>query len=190
MRTICEYFNFHCENISNNSTFFDDHSTPTFISCPPFAFRCSYGGCIPGKRECDGKSDCADDSDEVTLNCPGVKEIYSRTGNCTWVTINDLGQHIRLPIKRFLFSVTRNSSARMVNVFTRIRCATDTVTAPMVQRRPEKSVRVTIVPPTHFVVTTARVSKERVAATASSIASIVPMKPKRSVKEHDRQPRQ
>lgn len=57
------------------------------FSCPPFAFRCSYGACISGKKECNGVTNCADGSDEVTLNCPGVKEVYSRKGNCRCVKV-------------------------------------------------------------------------------------------------------
>lgn len=57
---------------------------PPHFSCPPFAFRCLYGACIAGRLECNGKQNCVDNSDELTLSCPGIKEIYSRTGNCTY----------------------------------------------------------------------------------------------------------
>lgn len=53
-----------------------------YFSCPAYAFRCTYGACVSGKMECNGHKDCIDNSDEQTLNCPGVKESLSRTGTC------------------------------------------------------------------------------------------------------------
>lgn len=39
------------------------HFAPT---CQKFAFRCAYGACVDGKSYCNGKQDCADNSDELT----------------------------------------------------------------------------------------------------------------------------
>lgn len=61
-------------------------SSPTFAShssCPIYAFRCTYGACLPGSAECNGVSDCFDNSDELSLKCPGVKETHLKQGNCT-----------------------------------------------------------------------------------------------------------
>lgn len=37
--------------------------------CPSYAFRCIYGACVSRKAECDGKRDCADNSDELSPKC-------------------------------------------------------------------------------------------------------------------------
>lgn len=50
------------------------------FSCLKETFRCSYGGCIRAEQECDGVEDCADGSDERTLNCPGI--LNQIRGNC------------------------------------------------------------------------------------------------------------
>lgn len=59
-----------------NSTF------PFPRSCLDSAFRCSYGGCIRSELECNGVQDCADGSDEKTINCPGVLNKIRANGNC------------------------------------------------------------------------------------------------------------
>lgn len=56
-----------------------DQSSNVF-SCLEETFRCSYGGCIRAEQECDGVKDCADGSDERTLNCPGI--LNQIRGNC------------------------------------------------------------------------------------------------------------
>lgn len=48
-------------------------------SCPETLFRCTYGACIDAK-ECDGVQECLDESDERSINCPGI--INEIRGNC------------------------------------------------------------------------------------------------------------
>lgn len=40
-------------------------------SCPPTAFRCSYGACIDGDLRCNRVDNCADGSDEDSSLCGG-----------------------------------------------------------------------------------------------------------------------
>ncbi|EZA58008.1 hypothetical protein DMN91_006570 [Ooceraea biroi] len=47
-------------------------------TCPEYAFRCSYGGCIHQEVVCDGIKDCIDGTDEdvnlcAAINCEGEK---------------------------------------------------------------------------------------------------------------------
>lgn len=37
--------------------------------CPSYAFRCAYGGCVPGKSRCNSVIDCIDGSDETEALC-------------------------------------------------------------------------------------------------------------------------
>lgn len=64
----------------------DDGSDETFevcslITCPGFAYKCAYGGCIDNNRRCNGISDCVDDSDETNCNdkVTGKKKRSTRT---------------------------------------------------------------------------------------------------------------
>lgn len=52
------------------------------IDCPDFGFRCAYGACLNADVECNGVQDCADNSDEETLNCPGVIDDLKNPGKC------------------------------------------------------------------------------------------------------------
>lgn len=58
-------------------------TTHPLSSCLDAAFRCSYGGCIRAEQECNGVPDCADGSDEETINCPGVLTRIRSNGNCS-----------------------------------------------------------------------------------------------------------
>uniref|UniRef100_A0A1B0DD71 Peptidase S1 domain-containing protein n=1 Tax=Phlebotomus papatasi TaxID=29031 RepID=A0A1B0DD71_PHLPP len=53
------------------------------LQCPKYAFQCAYGACVDGSAECDGKKDCLDNSDELTIKCPGVLEYLKDRGNCS-----------------------------------------------------------------------------------------------------------
>lgn len=153
--------------------------TQSIFSCPPFSFRCSYGGCIPGKKECDGRSDCVDNSDEVTLNCPGVKETYSRAGNCRYGS--RLSWHMTFTTKNNVVSVITSFSAKTESAYTKIRSAMGTWIARMPQKKPVNCAPTTIAHPMRLDVHTAHVSRERVVATKYSIAWMDRMKLNRFV---------
>lgn len=51
--------------------------------CPKYAFQCAYGACVDGSAECNSKKDCVDNSDELTIKCPGVLEYLKDRGNCS-----------------------------------------------------------------------------------------------------------
>lgn len=53
------------------------------MTCPRFAFRCVYGACVNGNAECNGRKDCADNSDELSPKCPS-KTLEANRGNCKW----------------------------------------------------------------------------------------------------------
>lgn len=44
--------------------------------------RCLYGACVRGNAECNGKKECADDSDEMTAKCPSIIHAAFTQGNC------------------------------------------------------------------------------------------------------------
>lgn len=56
-------------------SFHSDEANCTAIACPDNKFLCPRGGpngtpkCITKAQLCDGKSDCADGTDEVTACC-------------------------------------------------------------------------------------------------------------------------
>lgn len=51
------------------------------MTCPRFAFRCVYGACVSGNAECNGRKDCADNSDELSPKCPS-KTLGPPQGAC------------------------------------------------------------------------------------------------------------
>lgn len=48
---------------------FDFVSNVIVLRCQPNWFRCTYGACVDGTAPCNGKSECADDSDELMPSC-------------------------------------------------------------------------------------------------------------------------
>lgn len=43
--------------------------------CPPNAFACANGQCIPNMKVCDDVSDCIDNSDETSICKGNLKEL-------------------------------------------------------------------------------------------------------------------
>ena len=50
--------------LTDHSSFYLTCVTLMYLGCDNDEFRCTNGRCIDEDRECDGFSDCTDDSDE------------------------------------------------------------------------------------------------------------------------------